>query len=111
MHRPTLTDPAPSPAPNVRISPVHPMRKSGGTLTEVARQSGVSPSTASRVLNNSNPGRFSVSTEVRDRVLRIASELHYRPSVAARNLAVTKTKLVAILGIESFWSDRVGPLE
>jgi DNA-binding LacI/PurR family transcriptional regulator len=87
------------------------MTRAGSNLMEVARRCSVSQSTVSRVLNGSKHGRFSVSQEVRDKILKIASELHYRPSIAARNLAVTKTHLVAVLGIGGFWSDRVGPQE
>src|SRR5687768_5253079 len=85
--------------------------KSNGTLNEVARLCDVSQSTVSRVLNNSKAGRFSVSPQVRDRILHAARELNYRPSFAARNLAVNKTKLVAVLGVQGLWSDRVGPVE
>lgn len=87
------------------------MAKSSGTLTDVARRCSVSQSTVSRVLNNARHGRFSVSDEVRERILRVAEELNYRPSVAARNLAAGKTMLVSVLGVGSFGSDRVGPDE
>src|SRR5581483_3746709 len=87
------------------------MRRLGGSLMEVARRCAVSQSTVSRVLNNSKHGRFSVSSEVREKIVRVARELNYRPSIAARNLAVTKTRLVAVLGVAGIWSDRVGPLE
>lgn len=87
------------------------MARTTGTLTEVARRCAVSPSTVSRVLNNSKHGRFSVSAPVRQKILRAARELNYRPSIAARNLAVGKTKLVAVLGLRQFLSDTVGPME
>ena len=87
------------------------MTRSGGTLSEVARRCSVSQSTVSRVLNNSTKGRFSVSPEVRERILHAARELNYRPSIAARNLTVSKTHLVAVLGVAGIWSDRVGPVE
>src|SRR3954451_14786314 len=87
------------------------MARSGGTLMEVARRCSVSQSTVSRVLNNSKHGRFSVSTEVREKILRVARELNYRPSVAARNLTVSKTHLVAVLGVAGLMSDAVGPME
>jgi LacI family transcriptional regulator len=87
------------------------MIRKGGTLVEVARQCAVSQSTVSRVLNNSRQGRFSVSVEVRERIVRTAQELNYRPSVAARNLAATKTNLVAVLGVHSMGSEQVGPVE
>ncbi|HUB27153.1 MAG TPA: LacI family DNA-binding transcriptional regulator [Tepidisphaeraceae bacterium] len=87
------------------------MARVGTSLVEVARRCSVSQSTVSRVLNNAKHGRFSVSPEVRARIVKTARELNYRPSIAARNLAVSKTNLVAVLGIQGFWSDRVGPLE
>lgn len=87
------------------------MSKTLGSLGEVARRCSVSQSTVSRVLNNSRPGRFSVSAEVRERILRVAEELNYRPSVAARNLAAEKTMLVSVLGVGGLWSDQMGPDE
>lgn len=87
------------------------MTRTGGSLMEVARRCDVSQSTVSRVLNNSKHGRFSVSPKVRAKILKVANELKYRPSIAARNLAVSKTNLIAVLGISGFWSDHVGPVE
>jgi LacI family transcriptional regulator len=87
------------------------MARTGSNLMEVARRCAVSESTVSRVLNKSKHGRFSVSAEVQARILQVARELNYRPSIAARNLAVNKTNLVAVLGIGGFWSDQVGPVE
>jgi LacI family transcriptional regulator len=88
------------------------MPKNGkGTLLDIARRCDVSQSTVSRVLSNSRKGRFSVSEEVRQRILSVAEELAYRPSMAARNLTASKTKLVAILGLEGIYSDRIGPVE
>jgi DNA-binding LacI/PurR family transcriptional regulator len=87
------------------------MARTASNLMEVAKRCSVSQSTVSRVLNNSKHGRFSVSPAVRDRILKVAHELNYRPSVAARNLSVGRTNLIAVLGISRIASDRVGPLE
>jgi LacI family transcriptional regulator len=87
------------------------MAKGTGSLLEVARRCEVSQSTVSRVLNNSRQGRFSVSPEVRAKILGVAAELNYRPNMAARNLTISKTHLVAVLGLSEFWSDHVGPIE
>jgi DNA-binding LacI/PurR family transcriptional regulator len=78
---------------------------------EVARRCSVSKSTVSRVLNGSKHGRFSVSPAVREKILKVARELNYRPNIAARNLTISKTHLVAVLGLNGFWSDRVGPID
>jgi DNA-binding LacI/PurR family transcriptional regulator len=87
------------------------MARATTNLKEVAERCAVAPSTVSRVLNNSKHGRFSVSQAVRDRILKVAEELNYRPSMAARNLTVSKTHLIAILGVSRIESDRVGPQE
>lgn len=87
------------------------MSRTNGSLLEVAKRCSVSQSTVSRVLNNARHGRFSVSAEVRERILKVAEELNYRPSVAARNLAAEKTMLVSVLGVGGMWSDRIGPDE
>jgi LacI family transcriptional regulator len=53
------------------------------TLRRIAELAGVSPSTASRVLNE-RPG---VRPEVRERVLRIMRKHNYQPDPLARSLA------------------------
>ena len=53
------------------------------TIYEVAREAGVSRQTVSRVINN----RPDVAPETRERILRIISELDYRPSAIARSLS------------------------
>lgn len=63
------------------------------TLTEVAREAGVSESTASRVLRRH--GSFSPKT--RDRVLGAAARLGYVPNRIAGTLASTGSKLVGII--------------
>lgn len=60
------------------------------TLRDLADQLGVSIATISRALND-KPG---VSAETRQQVLRLASELQYRPNLAARNLATSRTQNV-----------------
>ncbi len=52
------------------------------TIRDVAKKAGVGVGTVSRVLNNS----AQVSDETRQRVLAVIQELHYRPSVVARQL-------------------------
>ena len=64
------------------------------TIKDVAAKAGVSPSTVSRVLND-RPG---ISPQTRERVLKVAQELNYSPSVAARSLATTHTYNVGYIG-------------
>lgn len=63
------------------------------TLEEIARRAGVSPSTVSRVLNNT--GR--VSERTRARVLKIAKELKYRPDIHARSLAGGRSRTLGLI--------------
>jgi DNA-binding LacI/PurR family transcriptional regulator len=70
------------------------------TVREIATQCGVSEATVSRVLNENYKHGFSVSPEVRKKIFDVASELGYRPNLAARNLVQRQTKMIAILGTD-----------
>jgi len=74
------------------------MAKSVANLNDVAVAAGVSKSTVSRVLNNKLDNGFSVSVEVRQRVLKIAEQLRYRPNLMARGLTQQRTRMVSVLG-------------
>jgi DNA-binding LacI/PurR family transcriptional regulator len=63
------------------------------TLVDVARLAGVVPMTASRAINGSGYA----SEEVRERVLKVARQLHYRPNVLARQLKGQRLNAVGIL--------------
>ncbi len=63
------------------------------TLSDVAAVAGVSPSTASRVLNGKGTGFISEATA--ERVRQAADELGYRPSAAARSLVTGYSHTVA----------------
>ncbi len=63
------------------------------TIYEVARRSGVSTATVSRVMRN-GPGS---SAETRKRVLSVANELGWVPNNSARGLAVRRAGIVGLL--------------
>lgn len=63
------------------------MAKQRATITDVARAAGVSKGLVSFALND-RPG---VSLETRDRILLVADELGWRPSVRARSLSVDRS--------------------
>lgn len=63
------------------------------TLEDVARQSGVSRSTVSRVIN-SEPR---VSAQVVERVREVIAELDYVPNQAARQLVTHRTDAIAVV--------------
>src|SRR5882724_6435902 len=63
------------------------------TLAHVARRAGVGESTVSRVLRN----KGSVSQQTREKILKVASELHYVPNRIAGTLASMTSKLVGVV--------------
>ena len=63
------------------------------TINDVAKQAGVSIKTVSRVMNNEP----SVRQPTRDKVMAAVSELQYKPNLAARNLAGTKSYSIAFI--------------
>jgi LacI family transcriptional regulator len=65
------------------------------TLADVATRAGVSISAVSRVLSDSPSARVSAAT--RDKILRAATDLGYRPNFAARALKVARTKVVGLV--------------
>jgi LacI family transcriptional regulator len=68
-------------------------RKSLVSIEDVARESGVSPATVSRVINNIP----SVKEENRQRVLVVIKKLKFQPSVYAQRLAKGKSNVVGLV--------------
>lgn len=64
------------------------------TLEEVAKAAGVSVATASRVLTQS---RHPVREETRQRVLRSAQAMDYRPNLLARGMRTDRTRTIGII--------------
>ncbi len=71
------------------------MTKKRVTLTDVARLAGLSPSAASMILTGRPDTRL--SAEAHERVHAAASQLGYRPNVAARALRTDKTRSIAFI--------------
>ncbi len=65
------------------------------TSFDVARRAGVSQSTVSLVLNGKAAGRVSQRTQ--ETVLKVARELGYEPSMAARTLRLGRTHVAALI--------------
>jgi DNA-binding LacI/PurR family transcriptional regulator len=66
------------------------------TMSDLAREAGVSQSTVSRVLNEA-PFSIQISEDTRDRVLAAASRLGYRPNPLARGLRGAPTMLLGVI--------------
>ncbi len=79
------------------------------TLEDVAKLSGVSRSTVSRVIND-DP---SVSAATRERVKGIVRQLNFKPNAAARGLASGRTRVLGVLlpqGVVALFSDPYFPI-
>ncbi|KFI87115.1 bacterial regulatory protein, LacI family [Bifidobacterium reuteri DSM 23975] len=82
------------------------MSKAKVTITDVAKASGVSNSAVSYALN----GKPGVSQETREKVLKVADQLGWRPNKAAKSLSDARTNSVglvltydpAVLSVEAF---------
>jgi len=64
-------------------------------LVDVAEQAGVSVGLVSRVLNDDPATR--ATAETRERIMRVASELGYRPHYAARALKFARTNTISLV--------------
>ena len=79
------------------------------TLEEIARLSGVSRSTVSRVINNDRR----VSLETRQRVQQVIQQHNFRPNAVARGLAGGRTGVIGLvipMGVGRLFSDPYFPL-
>jgi len=63
------------------------------TIIDIAKEAGVSKTTVSRVLNNSDV----VDPVTRERVLDIIKKRHYAPSAAARNLSSQTSNTIGVI--------------
>jgi LacI family transcriptional regulator len=63
------------------------------TIYDIAKAVGASPATVSKALN----GRRDVSDAMRDKIIKKAAEMGYRPNVNARGLKMKKSWLVGIV--------------
>jgi LacI family transcriptional regulator len=63
------------------------------TIEDVARAAGVSRQTVSRAINDLDE----ISPATRERVLRVAKEMRYRPSAIARGLATQRTRSLGLV--------------
>lgn len=63
------------------------------TIKDIAKRAGVTPSTVSRVLNQS--GGYGEKT--RQKVLKIANQLHYQRNEAAADLVAKRSKLIGVI--------------
>lgn len=70
--------------------------KSNVTLRHVAKESGCSPATVSIVLNNAPLARY-IPAQTKQRILRAAKKLGYRPNLFARSLVSRRSHAVGVM--------------
>ncbi len=71
-------------------------RKRPPTMSDIARLAGVSRTTVSFVLNN-HVSSTSIPAETKDRVLKAAKRLSYRPNLAAKGLRTNRTHTIGFI--------------
>lgn len=79
------------------------------TLKDIAQMSGVSRSTVSRVIN----GATNVDEQTRHKVQEIIERINFQPNMAARGLAVGRTKVLGLVipnAVGTIFSDPYFPL-
>ncbi len=64
------------------------------TLAEIAELADVSVSTVSRALSNS---KYPLKEETRNRILKLAEEMGYKPNLIARSLQTNRSHLVGVI--------------
>jgi LacI family transcriptional regulator len=75
------------------------------TLEDIATKAGVSPGTVSRILNGKNKENRPAIARRSEKVRRIASQLGYRPNVAARSMLRGAFRAVAFVTCGDLGSD------
>src|SRR5215210_7879711 len=63
-------------------------------LEDIAKETGFSISTVSRVLSNSS---YRVSEPIREKILLVAATMGYEPNIAARSLRTDRTNTIGII--------------
>lgn len=66
------------------------------TLNDIAERAGVSVSTVSRVLNK-KAGKYRISADTEERIIKTARDLKYRPNQIARGLRLKKTNTLGLI--------------
>ena len=75
-------------------------------LEDIAKETGFSISTVSRVLSNSN---YPVCAQIREKVIRVAETMGYEPNIAARSLRTDRTNTIGII-VDDFLSPFTPPI-
>jgi DNA-binding LacI/PurR family transcriptional regulator len=86
------------------------MDKKTVTIKDIARMLGISKSTVSRALS----GRSDIHPETKQKIMALASDLHYEPNALAINLKQQKTNTIGVIVPETvnrFFARAVGGIQ
>jgi len=72
------------------------IRKRTSSIKELADHLGLSQTTVSRVMNQS-PGYLRIAPATRERVLKTAAEMNYKPNVLAQGLRNKRSQIVSVI--------------
>ena len=72
-------------------------KKKNPTIRDIAKLANVSHTTVSLVLSSDDSKSSRVRSEIREKILKIAEDLNYRPNQVARSLATNKTKTIGLV--------------
>ena len=67
------------------------------TLKDIAKLAGVSAPVVSVALSGTKSGTTKVTEETRERIIKIAKELNYKPDIFGRSLKMKKSLLIGVL--------------
>jgi len=84
--------------------------KSKITIDEIARMLKISTGTVSRALNN----RSEISTETKNRVLKLVNKLNFKPNRNARGLSMGKNHIIGVIVLDlnnPFYTELVSVIE
>jgi DNA-binding LacI/PurR family transcriptional regulator len=90
------TKPAHGIQPEAAAEPAPRVERRIPTMQDIARASGVSQSTVSRVLTGA-PNAVPISPATKERVLEVARRMRYRPNPLARGLRGARTQLLGVI--------------
>lgn len=93
------------------MAPKGHMAKGFTTIKDIARECGVSVTSVSRVLSNSD---YPVSAQMREKIIRTAQRLNYTPNLFARSLKTNESSEIAILVpniVNPFYTSLVSGIE
>ena len=80
-------------------------KKKRATLQDIAKLAKVSPCVVSIALSDKQDSTTRLSTATKQRILRIAKELNYRPHAGARSIRLNRFNNIGVVVVGSYETD------